>query len=317
GGARRSGTALLTRDAWVSSPRDVRSRSRAPPRAAGARGLRRRPGDRDLLDGRRGERLQDIAGHGKATDGCRTPRPAPPLHREFLRQLSRRDRPQDRRADGPPHPAQPRPRPPNPDPGPADQAATVTAWSRRLAVGAAGLIAAAAPALAAPAAAQTGEPAASAVPGDANAAPDALAARRPPPIDAGAAAVYEPVTGDLVFAYRANRGLPIASTTKLMTAFVVLERDPLNRVFASPGYSPSFSDESLIHLRAGERMSVADLLRGMLLASGNDAAVDLAVNTAGSEGAFVALMNRAARRLGLRHTHYTNPIGLDSAGNYS
>jgi D-alanyl-D-alanine carboxypeptidase (penicillin-binding protein 5/6) len=193
----------------------------------------------------------------------------------------------------------------------------VTLRSALRIVGAAGLLAAAAAPLAAPAAAQTGEPATTAVPGDAGAAPDALAARRPPPIDADSAAVYEPVTGDLVFAYRASRGLPIASTTKLMTAYVVLGREPLSRVFTAPGYSPSFADESLIHLRAGERMSVADLLRGMLLASGNDAAVDLAVNSAGSEGAFVALMNRAARRLGLRHTHYTNPIGLDSAGNYS
>jgi len=55
----------------------------------------------------------------------------------------------------------------------------------------------------------------------------------------------------------------------------------------------------------------------MLLASGNDAAMDLAVNTSGSAGAFVAQMSGAARQLGLRHTHYTNPIGLDSAGNYS
>ena len=102
-----------------------------------------------------------------------------------------------------------------------------------------------------------------------------------------------------------------------MTAYVVLNSEPLGRVFTAPGYSPSFSDESLIHLRAGERMTVADLLRGMLLASGNDAAMDVAVNTSGSVGAFVAQMNRSARGLGLRHTHYTNPIGLDSAGNYS
>jgi D-alanyl-D-alanine carboxypeptidase (penicillin-binding protein 5/6) len=151
----------------------------------------------------------------------------------------------------------------------------------------------------------------------AGAATAPAAAARPPDVAGTAAAVYEPVTGDLVFAYHASARRPIASTTKLMTAYVVLARVPLSRVFTAPGYARSFTDESLIHLRAGERMTVSDLLRGMLLASGNDAAMDLAVNTTGSSGAFVALMNQAARRLGLRHTHYSNPIGLDSASNYS
>lgn len=168
------------------------------------------------------------------------------------------------------------------------------------------------------AAAQTAEPDSSALPPSAaTQAPDAQLARRPPLIDAAAAAVYEPVTGDVVYAYRGGRARQIASTTKIMTALIALERDPLSRVFTSPGYSPAFSDESLINLRAGERMSVADLLRGLLLGSGNDAAADLAVNTAGSEGAFVAAMNRRARALGLRRTHYTNPIGLDAPGNHS
>jgi serine-type D-Ala-D-Ala carboxypeptidase (penicillin-binding protein 5/6) len=170
---------------------------------------------------------------------------------------------------------------------------------------------------ASPAAAQTAEAPTGAVPGDAAAAPDAAAARRAPDVAGTAAALYEPVTGDLVFAYHANARRAIASTTKLMTAYVVLSRVPLTRVFTSPGYAKTFSDESLINLRAGERMSVADLVRGMLLASGNDAAMDLAVNTAGSPGAFVALMNQAARRLGLRRTHYSNPIGLDASSNYS
>jgi D-alanyl-D-alanine carboxypeptidase (penicillin-binding protein 5/6) len=182
---------------------------------------------------------------------------------------------------------------------------------------AAGALAVVAAPLAPPAAAQTADPATTPVPTGSTAAPNALAARRPPLIDASAAAVYEPVTGDLVFAYHASGQRPIASTTKLMTANVVLNRVPLGRVFVAPGYAPTFADESLINLRAGERMTVADLLRGLLLGSGNDAAVDLAINTAGSEGAFVAMMNRSAQALGLRHTHYTNPIGLDARGNYS
>jgi D-alanyl-D-alanine carboxypeptidase (penicillin-binding protein 5/6) len=109
---------------------------------------------------------------------------------------------------------------------------------------------------------------------------------------------------------------PIASTTKLMTALLVLERDKLDAVFTAPAYS-ALPQESKLNLRKGERMRVRDLLSGLLLESANDAAVDLAVGTAGSRTRFVSLMNRRARALGLTNTHYTNPIGLDAPGNYS
>src|SRR5207247_10767891 len=75
--------------------------------------------------------------------------------------------------------------------------------------------------------------------------------------------------------------------------------------------------ESVIGLRPGDRMTVRDLLRGLLLASGNDAAETLAVGIAGSKEAFVRLMNERARRLGLTATHFTNPVGLDEPGNHS
>jgi D-alanyl-D-alanine carboxypeptidase (penicillin-binding protein 5/6) len=172
-------------------------------------------------------------------------------------------------------------------------------------------------AFAGPAAAQTAEPVAPApVPGVAS-APEADVARSAPALDAGAAMLVEPVTGDVVYSRRAHQRRPIASTTKLMTALLVLEREPLGRVFASPGYRPVFPDESLVNLRRGERMTVADLLRGLLLGSGNDAAVDLAANSGGSVAAFVAQMNRRARELALADTHYANPIGLDAPDNYS
>ena len=115
-----------------------------------------------------------------------------------------------------------------------------------------------------PAAAQTADPATTPVPPGATAAPNALAARRPPLIDASAAAVYEPVTGDLVFAYHASGRRPIASTTKLMTAYVVLNRVSLGRVFVSPGYAPAFSDESLINLRAGEQEAASGHGRSLI-----------------------------------------------------
>jgi D-alanyl-D-alanine carboxypeptidase (penicillin-binding protein 5/6) len=75
--------------------------------------------------------------------------------------------------------------------------------------------------------------------------------------------------------------------------------------------------ESVIGLRAGERLTVADLLRGVLLASANDAAATLATRVGGSEREFVEMMNRRARELRLSHTHYANPIGLDAPDNRS
>jgi serine-type D-Ala-D-Ala carboxypeptidase (penicillin-binding protein 5/6) len=108
----------------------------------------------------------------------------------------------------------------------------------------------------------------------------------------------------------------MASTTKLMTAYLALHRLPLGRLLTAPPYHP-IAGESLLGLRAGERMSVRDLLYGLLLPSGNDAALTLADGVAGSEGAFVAMMNRQAHKLGLDDTSYANPIGLDAPANYT
>jgi D-alanyl-D-alanine carboxypeptidase (penicillin-binding protein 5/6) len=103
---------------------------------------------------------------------------------------------------------------------------------------------------------------------------------------------------------------------KLMTALLTLERADLSDTFKAADYRPAPA-ESKIGLMPGERMSVRDLLRGLLIASGNDAAMTLATGVAGNERAFVRLMNRRARELGLDHTHYENPIGLDAPGAYS
>jgi D-alanyl-D-alanine carboxypeptidase (penicillin-binding protein 5/6) len=126
----------------------------------------------------------------------------------------------------------------------------------------------------------------------------------------------EPATGDIVFGRNANDRRAVASTTKLMTALVVLDRLSLDDVLAQVPY-PANGAESLVGLRAGERMTVRDYLRGLLLASGNDAAETLAVRTAGSRKAFVRLMNERAKRIGLQNTHFTTPVGLDTEGNYS
>ena len=109
---------------------------------------------------------------------------------------------------------------------------------------------------------------------------------------------------------------PMASTTKLMTAYLTLHKLPLEKKLTAPPYHP-IAGESLLGLEAGERMSVRDLLYGLLLPSGNDAAVTLADGVSGSEGAFVTKMNHEARVLGLDDTSYANPIGLDAPTNYT
>lgn len=147
------------------------------------------------------------------------------------------------------------------------------------------------------------------------AAPVQARAPRPALNDAAAAIVVDG-SGRPMLELRADRRRPIASTTKLMTALLVLERVPLNKTFTAPAYN-ALPAESKINLRRGERMKVRDLLTALLLESANDAAVALATGTSGSREAFVELMNRRARSLGLKNTRYANPIGLDARGNYS
>ena len=143
-----------------------------------------------------------------------------------------------------------------------------------------------------------------------------MAGAAPPSISAPAAIVVAPAFGDVLFSRGAGAELPIASTTKLMTALLVLERDSLDQVFTAVHYHPQPA-ESVLGLDAGEQLRVDDLLRALFLPSANDAAVTLAVGTSGSVADFVAAMNARAMSLGLSHTHYANPVGLDAPGNYS
>jgi D-alanyl-D-alanine carboxypeptidase (penicillin-binding protein 5/6) len=149
-------------------------------------------------------------------------------------------------------------------------------------------------------------------------APGLGAAQAPPPLAVSAAALYAPATGQLLFGVNPNREVAIASATKLMTALITLEHvRHLSTTFAQNDWYPAAAD-SQIGLVPGERMSVHDLLLALMLPSADDAAEDLAVNVGhGSVGRFVGMMNARARELGLRHTHYSTPIGLDTPGNYS
>ncbi len=139
----------------------------------------------------------------------------------------------------------------------------------------------------------------------------------PPRLDVAAAALLDADTGQLLYGRNAQAERPIASTTKLMTALVVLEHARLGTVFADPNWYPAAAD-SQIGLVPGERMNVHDLLLAMLLPSADDAAEDLAFNVGqGSVPRFIDMMNARAAMLGLAHTHYSTPIGLDTPGNYS
>jgi serine-type D-Ala-D-Ala carboxypeptidase (penicillin-binding protein 5/6) len=146
----------------------------------------------------------------------------------------------------------------------------------------------------------------------ATAAPAAAA----PSLSAKTAIVVNGDNGDVLYARGADRQRAIASTTKLMTALLTLESVALSDKFVAPPYQAGPA-ESKIGLRAGERMTVRDLLRALLLPSANDAAATLAQGVAGSRARFVREMNRRARQLHLAHTHYSNPVGLDEGRNYS
>ena len=141
-------------------------------------------------------------------------------------------------------------------------------------------------------------------------------AAEPPVISAGAAAVMHVETGTMVFEKNADTPMLIASTTKIMTALVVLEHCGLAEpVEILPDYTAV--EGSSMYLHPGETYTVEELLYGMMLASGNDAATALACHTAGSIEAFAQLMNDKAAELGLENTAFRNPHGLDADGHHS
>ena len=108
----------------------------------------------------------------------------------------------------------------------------------------------------------------------------------------------------------------IASTTKIMTALVVLEQADLEEMVQVDPAAVGVEGSSM-YLKAGEELTVRDLLHGLMLSSGNDAAVALAIHVAGSVEAFADLMNEKAAELGLKDAHFANPNGLDDEGNYA
>lgn len=146
--------------------------------------------------------------------------------------------------------------------------------------------------------------------------PASAAPSKPALAGAQSAILIDAADGSVILAKRSDERRSMASTTKLMTALLTLERARPGQVFTAADYRAA-PIESKISLRSGERLTVADLFEAMMLESANDAAITLAEGISGSETAFVTAMNQRARRLGLKDTSYTNPIGLDEGRNFS
>jgi serine-type D-Ala-D-Ala carboxypeptidase (penicillin-binding protein 5/6) len=145
--------------------------------------------------------------------------------------------------------------------------------------------------------------------------PPALAAG--PSVNARAYLVADGRNGEVLLARNQARPVPIASLTKLMTVLLALERARLtDLVTISP--EAAAIGESSVPLRPGEKLTVRDLVEACLIQSANDAAWALAEHVGhGSEARFVALMNRRARQLSLKDTHFVRPDGLDASGHVS
>ena len=130
------------------------------------------------------------------------------------------------------------------------------------------------------------------------------------------AILVDAVTGKVLWERHADAPRAIASTTKMMTAILLLERGHLDDIVTAPPGIQYLPDSSL-HLKPGEKLTLRDLLYAMLLRSANDTAVTGAVYLSGSVPAFAKQMNLKAKEIGATHTHFVTPNGLPAPGHYS
>ncbi|MBQ9300225.1 MAG: D-alanyl-D-alanine carboxypeptidase [Clostridia bacterium] len=134
--------------------------------------------------------------------------------------------------------------------------------------------------------------------------------------DAAAAAVIDEKTGRVLYATNEMAELPMASTTKVMTAMLAIENCNLDETVTASGNAYGVPGTS-IYLDKGETLSLHDMLYGLMLASGNDAAVAIAEHVGGSVDGFCEMMNARAAEIGCRHTHYVTPHGLPADNHYT
>lgn len=121
----------------------------------------------------------------------------------------------------------------------------------------------------------------------------------------------------VLYDLRAHDRLPPASTPKIMTSLLAIEKLDPNQVITSDIDATTLTGSSVMGLRPGVAITVRDLLYGLMLPSGNDAAIELARAIDGTEQAFVRRMNQPVTDLGLTDTHFVNSHGLDSRRHYS
>ena len=135
-------------------------------------------------------------------------------------------------------------------------------------------------------------------------------------VSAQSAYVLDAVSGRVLYEKNSDERSLIASTTKIMTALIICEQCNVLDRMRIPKEAVGIEGSSM-YLQEGEVLTLQELLYGLMLQSGNDAAVALAIYCGGTVEGFAELMNDKARNLGLRNTHFENPNGLDSPGHYS
>ena len=133
---------------------------------------------------------------------------------------------------------------------------------------------------------------------------------------ATAAVLMDADSGRVLYARNENQQMLIASTTKIMTALVAIEQGDLNQT-VTVSRNAALTEGSSMYLKEGEQLTLETLLYGLLLCSGNDAAVAVADGVCGSVEAFVEQMNLRAKELGMENSSFANPNGLDAEGHYS
>lgn len=133
-----------------------------------------------------------------------------------------------------------------------------------------------------------------------------------PQISAESALIYDTTTKQVLYSKNPQERLPMASLTKIMTAIVAMENKKKNNVYAVT--KPDLVGEDSMGLDVGEKLSLSDLLYGLILSSGNDAAETLATNFSKGRNAFIKAMNQKVKTLGLSGTNFTNPTGLEGDG---
>lgn len=133
------------------------------------------------------------------------------------------------------------------------------------------------------------------------------------------AVVYDRSSGTVLWGKNENTPVPMASTTKIMTAIVMMEQIGTERLNEEVVVSKEAANTigSRLGLHTGDKITYNDLLYGLMLCSGNDAAVEIAISTAGSIANFADLMNKKAEELELTNTHFVTPHGLDREGHYT